>query len=64
MVFTELIVKCLNRIHLDADVVQATGIRSAAAKTLFLNVATTPVVQTEQLLEEHVSRKSMSHTQI
>ena len=59
MVFTELISMCLNiKRSMDADVVQATGIGSAAAKILFPNVATTPAVPTEQLLEEHVSWKS------
>ena len=54
----------MNRKHLDADVVQATGIRSATAKTLSPNIATTPALPTEQLLAQHVSRKSMSHAQI
>ena len=58
MIFTELIATCLNRKCLDDDVVQTTGIRSAAAKTSLPNVATIPAVPTEQLLEEHVSRKT------
>lgn len=64
VVFTELIAKCLNRKHLDADILQASGIKSTAAKTLFPNVASTPAVPTEQLLQEHVSRKTMLHAQI
>ena len=59
-VFTELIAKCLNRKHLDGDVVQATGIRSAAAKTLFPNVATTPAAfRRTSFTEEHVTHSDL-----
>ena len=64
MVFTKLIAKCLNGKHLDADVLQVSGIKSTAEKTLFPNVASTPAVPSEQLLQEHVSRKTMLHAQI
>ena len=63
-IFIDLIAKTLNRKHLDSNVVQATGIKSMTAKTLFPNVASTPAIPTEQLLAQHVSQKSMSYIQI
>ena len=64
MVFTELIAMCLNGKHLDADILQVSVIKNTAKKILFPNVASTPAVPSEQLLQEHVSRKTMLHSQI
>ena len=54
----------MNRKHLDSSMVRSTGVKSGAAKTLFPNIASVPATSTEQLLLEHVSRKTMEHSQI
>ena len=64
VMFTDLIAKTLNRKHLDTSIVRATGMKSSVAKTLFPNIANIPAIPTEQLLSEHVSRKTMTHSQI
>ena len=60
-VYAELIAKTMNRKHLDMDSVSSSGIKSATAKTLFPNIASVPAVSTEDLVQQHVSRKSMAH---
>ena len=50
--------------HLDSSMVRTTGVQSGATKTLFPNIASVPATSTEQLLLEHVSRKTMEHSQI
>ena len=64
VMFTDLIAKTLNRKHLDTNIVPATGIKSYVAKTLFPNIANIPAIQTEQLLSEYVTRKTMTNSQI
>ena len=60
----DLIAKTMNRKHLDSSVVRATGVKSAAAKTLFPNIASVPGVPTCELIHQHVSRKTMAHAEI
>ena len=40
------------------------GVKSAASKTLFPNIASCPALPTEVVLQQHVSRKIMEHAQI
>ena len=53
--FAEIIVKTLNRKHLDINTVVAVGMKSSKVKLLFPTIASTPAPPTEQLLIEHVS---------
>ena len=61
---SDLISKTMNRKHLDSSKVRTTGVKSGAAQTLFPNIASVHAISTEQLLLEHVSRKTMEHSHI
>lgn len=60
----ELVAKSMYRKHMDKCGVLIVGVKSAASKTLFPNIASCPALPTEVLLEQHVSRRIMEHAQI
>jgi len=64
LVCIELLAKCVNRTHFDADIQHALRNTSEVETTIFPNVAAILAVTTEQIMQEHVSRRTMSHAQI
>lgn len=62
--YTDIIAKALYRRHVDSAITSTTGVKSKAAKLLPANIAARPAPSTDELVEQHVSRKKMRAAEI
>lgn len=62
--YTDIIAKALYRRHVDSAITSTTGVKSKSAKLLPANIAARPAPSTDQLVEQHVSRKKMRAAEI
>ena len=62
--YTDIIAKALYRRHVDSAITSTTGVKKKSAKLLPANIAARPAQSTDQLVEQHVSRKKIRAAEI